>query len=251
MNRLIDPSTVPPEYLSMMEHDGHSNPPAFFHSANELFGEVDLRGKRVLEIGSGRGLMSALMGLAGASRVVSLEPELAGASAGMIRTQQERVRALKLANVEVVVADFNTWAAPEQAFDIILSRASINHLHHSDKHALRHRETYENYVKAASKIYSLLVPGGVFIATDASRYAFFTAVRRLGISRPWRRKKTGVNWQHHQTPVTWKRIFKSAAFKRIEVNYPVPHKLQHVRLLADTAPANFFMKGSFILRAYR
>src|SRR5687768_12434019 len=127
----------------MLEKDGHSNPPAFFHSANELFRGVDLRGKRVLEIGSGRGLLSVLIGLAGANQVVSLEPELAGASAGMIRTQKERVQALGLDNVDVVVADFNTWDGPPARFDVILSRASINHLHHSEKHALRDRQTYD------------------------------------------------------------------------------------------------------------
>ncbi len=167
----------------------------------------------MLEIGSGKGLLAVMMGLQGAERVVSLEPEMVGATSGVIAIQRERVEALRLSNVDVVVGDFNTWEGAAGSFDVIVSRASINHLQQSDRHALRHSETYTNYVAVAKRIHSLLAPGGVFIATDACRYAFFTAVRGLGIRRPWRKARSGVNWRHHQNPSTWRTDFPSGRLR--------------------------------------
>ena len=242
--------TLPTQYLGMLARDGHANPAAFSYATDQIFRGVDLQGKRILEIGSGRGLMALLMGLHGAAQVVSLEPELAGATAGVIALQRERIEALQLSNVDVVAADFNTWSGPAGSFDLIVSRASINHLCQSDRHALHDPVTYERYVRMARKIHSLLAPEGLFIATDACRYAFFTMLRDFGVSRPWRPARTGINWRHHQNPGTWKKIFRDAGFGRVTISFPVPHRLKPIAFLMDTAAANFFLKGSFILRAH-
>jgi len=97
----------------------------------------------------------------------------------------------------------------------------------------------------------MLSPGGQFVATDATRYAFFTSVRHLGIRRPWDRRKTGVNWRHHQNPGTWASIFREAGFSHVTFDYPIPFRFRPVAPLANNALANFFMLGSFILKATR
>jgi SAM-dependent methyltransferase len=233
----------------MLAEDGHRNVPAFLYTATRLFGGRPLQGKRVLEIGSGRGLTAILIALGRAAAVVSLEPELVGAKSGVITLQRERTRVLGLENLEVVADDFNTWQHRGPRFDLIVARASINHLHESAKHALHDSATYENYLRIARKIHGLLQDGGVFIATDACRYAFFSGLRDLGIRRPWRWKKSGVNWRYHQNPGTWARIFRHAGFSGVEIAYPVPYRLRHLAPLVNSAAANFFLRGSFILRA--
>ena len=235
----------------MLERDGHQNPPAFAHALANLFEGVDLRGKRVLEIGSGRGLLAIYMGMRGAAHVLSMEPELVGATSGVITDQRARIAALGLKNVEVEVADFNTWRAGDRRFDVIVSKASINHLHESDKHAEYHRPTYDAYVRVVGRIRDVLAPGGTFIATDACRYAFFTGARQLGIRRPWRWKRSGVDWRHHQNVGTWMKIFADAGFEGTTVDYPVPYRLRFARPIVNTALANFFLHGSFIVRARR
>ena len=97
----------------------------------------------------------------------------------------------------------------------------------------------------------MLAPGGVFIATDACRYAFFTGLRHFGIRRPWRLKKSGVDWRHHQNPSTWKRIFLDSGFSSVRVGYPLPYKLRHMNGLVDNATANFFLSGTFVMQASR
>lgn len=247
----ISEARVPSSYVEMLARDGHDNVPAFLHAASGLFGDIDLRGKSVLEIGSGRGLMAVLMGMCGAGEVISLEPELVGASSGVIALQRRRIEELELSNVTVVAADFNRWQSDGRPFDFILSRASLNHLYASERHAMRDRVTFEAYVEIATKIHHLLAPGGVFVATDACRYAFFTGLSRLGVRRPWRRERTGVDWRHHQNPRTWRTIFRTAGFTDVTVRFPVPYRLRGCAPLVGTAGANFFLNGSFLLRARR
>lgn len=244
------PGTVPPAYLDMLRADGHDSPPAFFRAAAGIFRGVELRDKRVLEIGSGRGLMALYAALQGAAKVVSIEPELVGATSGVIAVQRQRVSTLGVRNVIVVPADFNAWNPGDARFDVVLSRASINHLYQSDRHALEDRATYSNYLRVVRKIHDTLAPGGVFIATDACRYALFTRLRKFGIRRPWRWQRSGVDWRHHQNPSTWARIFRDAGFSRTEVHYAVPYKLRHLGLVVNTAAANFFLSGTFIIQAF-
>jgi len=243
-------SALPAAYIAMLARDGHRNPQAFAHAVENMFNGIDFAGKRVLEIGSGTGLLAIYMGMRGA-QVVSMEPELVGATSGVIAEQQARLAALGMRNVEVVNADFNTWDAGNRRFDVIVSRSSINHLHASEHHAERHKETYDAYVQVARRVRDMLAAGGVFVVTDSSRYAFFSGLRRFGIRRPWRWERSGVDWRHHQNAGTWKRIFRDAGFTASTVTYQVPYRLRALRPVVDTAVTNFFLQDSFILRAHR
>jgi SAM-dependent methyltransferase len=241
---------LPPEYIAMLERDGHRNPAAFAHALANMFKGIDFAGKHVLEIGSGRGLLAIYMGLRGA-HVLSMEPELAGATSGVIAQQRARVKAMGLSNVEVLNADFNTWDPGDSRFDVIVSRSSLNHLHASAHHAEHHRETYDTYVQVARRLRTMLVPSGSFVATDACRYAFFSGLREFGIRRPWQWKRSGVDWKHHQNPGTWRKIFLEAGFSAIQITYPAPYRLRALSPVVETAPANFFLQGMFVIRALR
>src|SRR5688572_20097187 len=209
-------SEFPPEYVAMLDRDGHHNLPAFAHMLADTFQGIDFADKRVLEIGSGRGLLAIYMGMRGA-RVLSMEPETVGATSGVIAEQEARVKALGMRNVEVVNADFNTWDPGDRRFDLIVSHSSINHLYASVHHADYHKETYDAYLKVARRVREILAPDGIFVATDACRYSFFSWLRRLGVRRPWRLKRSSVDWRHHQNPGTWKKIFREAGFDTVHV----------------------------------
>jgi SAM-dependent methyltransferase len=238
-------------YAAMLREDGHDNLNGYLHEAAHLFEGVDISGRSVLEIGSGKGLMTMYAALQGASQVISMEPEMVGSRSGMISLQQQRLDVLGIRSVEFLAADFNEWDARGRTFDIVMCRAAINHLHASDQHALSHKPTYDGYLKVIRRMLNVTAPGGVVLITDACRYAFFTATRNLGIRRPWDWSKTGINWRHHQNPQTWARLFRDAGFTRVEIRYPLPYRLRQYRGLVDTAAANFFLQGNFILRAHR
>jgi SAM-dependent methyltransferase len=241
-----------PGYVAMLAEDGHQNPPAFLHEAEHFCSGVSLRGRTMLEIGSGRGLFCIYAAVhGGASLVVSMEPELEGSRDGTLALQQRRLTTLGVANVELVAADFNAWQSGGRRFDVVVSRKSINHLFPSTRNAARDRDTFDGYVRVAERIRAILNPGGVAIVSDAGRYAFFTMARDWGIRRPWNRARTGIDWRHHQNPGVWRRIFRAAGFSHVGVRYPLPHRLRTLKGLVDTAAANFFLDGTFILQATR
>jgi SAM-dependent methyltransferase len=238
-------------FAAMLREDGHDNLNGYLHEAAHLFDGVEIAGHSVLEIGSGKGMMTMYAALQGASTVISMEPEMVGSRSGMISLQQQRLDTLGIRSVEFLPADFNEWDPRGRTFDIVMCRAAINHLHASDQHAMSHLPTYDGYLTVIRKMLSVTAPGGVVLITDACRYAFFTATRNLGIRRPWDWSKTGINWRHHQNPQTWARLFRDAGFARVEIRYPLPYRLRQYRGLVDTAVSNFFLQGNFILRAHR
>jgi SAM-dependent methyltransferase len=235
-------------YRAMLAEDRHDHPEAFAYTTPQMFGGLSLQGAHALEIGSGTGLHAIYMALHGAT-VVSLEPEGPGATGGVIAKQRERCRRLNLHNVDVIAADFNTWQTSER-FDVILSHNSINHLYPSSTSARSDQATRAGYIRVLRRIHTLLAPAGVFVATDAGRYAFFYLLRRM--PRPWDpKRRTGINWRHHQTPSVWRELCREAGFSRTSIDYPVPYRLRKMEPLVNTAIANFWLTGSFILRAYR
>ena len=232
----------------MLREDGHDNPAAWLHSAERRLCGVDVNGRDVLEVGSGRGLMALYLALSGA-RVVSMEPEMVGSRSGMIEVQRSRAAQLHLPDFSVLAADFNTWEAAGLRFDVIVSCSAINHLYPSSENALRHAATYDGYLKVAARMRAVLGKGGTALVSDACRYGFFPFLNGLGVRRPWRWKRSNVNWRVHQQPATWRRVFRDAGFGKVEVHYPVPHRLRMVGPVAGTAVANFFLEAGFCLRA--
>jgi len=230
---------------AMVRDDRHHSAARYAWAADRLFGEIDLTGKRVLEIGSGGGLRSVFMALQGAESVVSLEPGLAGSRGHYTIVQRQRLQKLGLTNVEFLEADFNVWDAGSRQFDVIVSESSINHLHESTFHALHHQETYGRYLDICRRMHHLLVPGGVACISDACRYGLFSALRRFGVRRPWTGKRVSAFWRIHQNPGVWRRILLDAGFRSVDVSYPLPHRLRYLGGLLSNPLYNIFLTGYF------
>jgi SAM-dependent methyltransferase len=246
----VDPATLA-RFAGIIQEDGHDFLDRYLWSQRRFFEGVDLKGRSVLEVGSGRGLTSIYAALAGARAVVSMEPGLAGAKSQVRETLERRLSTLGLPQVELLAEDFNTWDSKGRCFDVIVSQASINHLCESPHHALAHRPTFDRYLGAARKMHGLLAPGGVACVSDACRYGFFMFAKHLGLKRPWNARRLTVNWRIHQNPGTWKRIFTDAGFSRIEVSYPLPFRLRRLGVLVSNPLSNFFLGAGFRLAARR
>ena len=239
-------------YSEMLVADGHDNMKATSYGLAHTFQGLDFAGKRVLDIGSGKGLMTLFAALNQAETVVSMEPELEGSRSKVLQTQQERIEQLGLTNVSLLSRDFNAWDPQAQQFNVILSFSSINHIHESAHHALRHDETYQRYIEIARKMHSLLKPEGVAVVADACRWGFFSMLRNWGVRRPWSwNKPININWRIHQNPRVWKKIFLAAGFSRVNVIYPSPYKLRSLKAIVSRPLANFFLSASFTLHCHR
>ena len=240
------------KFIQFLKEDKHENIDAFFHTANHTFQDIEFEGKRIVDIGSGKGLMSIYTSLYGAKEVVSLEPELHGATNKALEIQRDRVKKLNINNIKILNQDFNLWEYNDEPFDIVMSFASINHLHESPYHALHHEETRQIYIDIAKKIRELLCLNGVAMITDSCRYGLFHWLKYIGINRPWTpTKRTSINFRIHQNPGVWKDIFVNAGFSEVRIKYPLPYKLRKVKKFIENPIANFLLEARFILYCYR
>jgi SAM-dependent methyltransferase len=164
---------------------------------------------RALEIGAGEGLMSLWLLDSGASQVVSLEPEGAGATDGVGRQAAEHRAALDIApgRWDYRAETLQAFADPGP-FELILSHQSINHL---DEEACTRigdsAEARRRYHEIFTKIRGLLAPGGRFVVFDVGRANAWGA---LGLECPWARH---IEWFKHQEPETWCALLGAAGLE--------------------------------------
>lgn len=236
-------------FARMLKEDGHGELDRYLYAAGRTFRHVEFARKRVLEVGSGRGLRTVFMALLGADLVVSMEPELAGSRRGVVALQEARIRDLGLSNVTLLKQDFNVWQPAGREFDVLVSESSINHLFESPYHALRHTPTYHTYLSICRKMHAALRSGGVAVITDASRYFFFALAKGAGVKPPWRSKAVSANWRIHQNAGVWKRILEDAGFSSVSIAYAVPYQMRHLGRLVDNPMGNFLLFGKFLIAA--
>ena len=175
----------------------------------KLFDGVDLEGKTMLDIGCGNGRMGLWAAAHGARRVVGLEPEVDGSSAGMQESFRSTARRIGLQDsVELVTARLQDYDPGHERFDIVLLTASINHLDedactrlHEDEQA---RQIYRGHLRRLAQV---AAPGAVLIVTDGDRRNLFA---RLGVRNPL---APTIEWEKHQSPKLWARLLTDVGFE--------------------------------------
>jgi SAM-dependent methyltransferase len=110
--------------------------------------QLPARMDAVLDVGCGTGGLTRLLA-ARARRVIGID-----LSPEMVR--MARLRSTDLSNIEFQVEDVNEWRFPPDAFDAIVSVATLHHL------------PAEHFLARAAKA---LRPGGVLVVNDALRMA--------------------------------------------------------------------------------
>ncbi|HYD31731.1 MAG TPA: class I SAM-dependent methyltransferase [Azospirillaceae bacterium] len=121
----------------------------FYGTALDLVGHLAGQGARVLDLGAGTGLMSAMI----LERLPDARLTLVDISDGMLDMARRRFGD----RVGYRIADYA--AAPlradgEPPFDAVVSALSIHHLEQADKRAL------------FARVFEALAPGGVFVNAD-------------------------------------------------------------------------------------
>jgi len=234
-------------YATVVQRSGFTPEGGRFYMEN-LFRGVDFAGKRMLDIGGGRGVFSYYAGCMGAAEVVCLEPQVAGSTDDMNVAFRETGAQLKgMENVRLLLDTIQEYDPGDTRFDIILSHASINHLN-EDACIRLHRDpaARETYLEIFRKIASMCNPGAWLIACDVSRLNFFG---KIGVRNPM---APVIEWHKHQPPSLWAELLAEAGFGGAEITWGNRRRRNaFFRALLNNAPVDYFQTSHFCLRMRR
>jgi SAM-dependent methyltransferase len=192
---------------------GYKNPSRYIARANFVFDKLDLKGKRILEVGCGKGGLLAWAGLLGAEYVLGLEPEEDGVLDGSYATLEKVVSTLVLDTVEISRSTFDDYSF-SRPFDIVILYDVINHLNEyavMDLHL--NPDSYNIYLRIAERIRSVTALKGILILADSARSNIWGD---LGYRSPF---STSLEWKKHQNPIVWQGLFKEAGFKLLDLRW--------------------------------
>ena len=208
------------------------------------FGDIDLRGMALLDIGAGGGEVSLFAACAGARRVVALEPEAAGSSTGMRERFERLSRLLGVERrIELVPVTFQAYEPGDDRFDVLSLIASVNHL---DEEACirlhRDEDARERYRAIFAKLKRLAAPGARLVVSDCSPQNLFAD---LGLKNPIART---IEWHKHQPPQLWAELLSEQGFARPMVRWGSFNSLREPgRLLLGNRIASYLLTSDFCL----
>jgi hypothetical protein len=212
----------------------------------QTFEGVTLSGRDVLEIGAGAGLHSAFAAVRGARRVVALEPEANGSTAGSRSTILDVQRALGLGNLEVSPSTLQTFDPGGRRFDVVLLYNSVNHLdeaactmlHRSEDACARYRALFRT-------IGAMMTAGGVLIVADCSRANLWPMI---GLRNPF---APSIEWHKHQTPQVWDALLTAERFVPVTFDWYRYHPLRWLGRIGASGLSNFLLGSYFrLVRRY-
>ena len=231
-------------FLSLIIQEGlYINRRNLQYHLDTLFKEIDLKDKKVLDIGGGSGLHSFYAAFRGAKRVVCVEPEAEGSSLGITDKFYRLKKLLKYNNVELKPLTFQKLESNDETFDVIILHNSINHLNEiACINLTRDTKSKAVYQELLSKIFSLSNYGAKLIICDCSRNNFFSLLK---IGNPF---ASSIEWHKHQSPEVWVKLLRQVGFANPKIRWLSFNTLRNLgRFLTGNKLAAYFLTSQFCL----
>jgi len=218
----------------------------FFSTFHSVFKDTDLKGKALLDIGCGAGMLAFGAVAMGARLAVGLEPEMNGSTSGFIKSGEQLAKDFGFNNVTLRNCTLDDYDFAEGPFDVIVMYNVINHLNEEAcMNFLKSIEAQECYRSYLSQLLAQLSPNGVLIAADCARNNFWGD---LGVRNPV--AKT-IEWEKHQNPSVWTKVLKSVGFQSVDYWWKPLHRIRFLGPMARTKPWAYLTNSHFILNAYK
>lgn len=206
-----------------------------------------LEGASLIDIGSGAGWASAYAAVAGARRVLSVEPQADGSGSYMLATAAAVRDELGLGDVIEIVPKTIEEAGITETFDIVLVNNAVNHIHEEACAVVdRDPEAQAVYAPFFQQLADSCVDGGTLVVTDCTNRNFFGD---LGMKSPI---VPTIEWRIHQPPQIWGRLLEPYGFSNPSINWiPLARSGWVGRIFGRNRFAAYFTNSLFRLRMTR
>lgn len=227
----------------------HHRPNVIRHYLNEvLFRDISFEGKRVLDVGGGRGLCSYFAVFKGASSAHNVEPLLSGSEARSSSAFESAKSSLGTAGAILVNQSIQEHLDACGTYDVVILHDSINHLDEVS-YARLHRDSaaFIEYVALFKRIAKHHSGGGTMVVTDCARRNLFGDV---GLRSPF---APSINWRLHQDPRLVEKVLRAAGYVDVHWKWtPLKRAGLVGRLLAKLGRIpSYFLQSHFVLFARR
>ena len=208
----------------------------------QIFKNINLNNKSILDIGGGSGYLSFYCMLKGAKSAVCLEPG------------EDGVNLEKNASFETFDENFNYEIDylnekieeyhSNQKFDVIILHNSINHLVECDCKNLNHNiDAKKKIMKTIEKISFLANYNSLLLIVDNSGYHFF---QNFGLEH--HPLIPHVGFHDHESPSFWIKLIEHYKYKFLSKDYITPNPLSFFgKIIFNNCLSSYFLGFPFRL----
>lgn len=240
------PVRVPPAMEARLGDYDRAYQERIAYRAQQYFEELPLKGRRVLDVGAGRGLFSVWMHqVCGAREVVALEPSAGVGGHGDFASKIEQV----FGGTEGLILEQNTlqgYAPAPGSFDAAVLINSINHVDEVSEPLDKPSAARDRFLDVFRQLHDLLAPGGDLMIAELARYPLERYTSKLGIPALFTK---GIEYEVHQQPSTWGQIARDVGFVGVRWRPMVSKSLARLGPLAKNTVVNMATNANFVLQA--
>lgn len=233
------------KFCEIYEKMNHCKADRFLYHFEQQFEGIECVGKKILDIGCGKGLTSvALACLMDNVNVTAIdEYEGVGHNKENYEIFEKTLEKHDIKNVNLSKMDFLKNDFQDGEFDIIVANHSLHHIIRTNKYISNDRETEVAWIALFEEIKRILNKKGILIIKEGTRSSIWRIL-------PIRLKF--IDWEIHPTKREFIKVIKKIFWGNIEVENVVNYRLQNLAPILRKNPLfTFFITPEFYIRIYK